>query len=131
MFKLWADECTKCYGGMDLLAVDAVIDELGNYHILELNGTAIGIQPVHWQEDSMRLVYLVVDKMNTVFCDQLKEKPTEISENTPVPATEWNRLNKVMQNYEKEIATLRDLLKKEKDIKEKKEEGFLSSVFNF
>jgi len=128
-FKLWADECAKCYGGMDLLAVDAVLDEHGNYHILELNGTAIGIQPQHWTEDSMRLVYLVLDKMNSIFCaePEKSEAPTLSSS-----ATEWNKTNKVMLEYEKEIAMLKEMLKyKEKEDKEKKEDSFFSSVFNF
>jgi len=117
-FKLWADECAKCYGGMDLLAVDAVLDEHGNYHILELNGTAIGIQPQHWTEDSMRLVYLVVEKMNSVFCAE----PEKSEASTPSSsAAEWNKTNKLMLEYEKEIAKLKEMLKyKEKEDNEKK-----------
>jgi len=123
-FKLWADECAKCYGGMDLLAVDAVLDEHGNYHILELNGTAIGIQEQHWAEDSNRLVYLVVERMNSIFCAE-HNKPTESI--ASISASEWNTLNSRMQVYEKEIASLKELLKnKEKDKETKKEEGFFS-----
>ena len=85
-FKLWADECAKCYGGstrlsfllqvsgvlnaylgMDLLAIDVLVDKEGNYWILELNGTAIGIQAQYWAEDSACLVDLVVDRMSSHF----------------------------------------------------------------
>eukprot|EP01123_Difflugia_compressa_P001387 TRINITY_DN1159_c0_g1_i1.p1 TRINITY_DN1159_c0_g1~~TRINITY_DN1159_c0_g1_i1.p1 ORF type:complete len:281 (-),score=57.10 TRINITY_DN1159_c0_g1_i1:35-808(-) len=131
-FKIWADECAKCYGGMDLLAVDAVLDENGNYHILELNGSAIGIQAQHWTEDSKRLVYLVIDRMNEIFC---KSDDIPPSQNTmddvsnSMPALEWNKMNETLQHYEKEIADLKQKIRSME--KEKKEDGFLSSVFNF
>jgi len=123
-FKLWADECSKCYGGMDLLAVDAVIDEHGNYHILELNGTAIGIQPHHWEEDSKRLVHLVLDKMNSVFCSKSVESVTI---ETKSSAQEWNHLNNMLKNLEQENAQLKAQLK---ELNEKpKETGIFSSFF--
>ncbi len=43
-YKLWADKCSKEFGGMDLLAVDALHEKDTNkYHILEMNSSAIGI----------------------------------------------------------------------------------------
>uniref|UniRef100_A0A6B2L6I4 ATP-grasp domain-containing protein n=1 Tax=Arcella intermedia TaxID=1963864 RepID=A0A6B2L6I4_9EUKA len=125
-FKLWADECSKCYGGTDLLAIDAVIDEHGKYHILELNGTAIGIQPQHWVEDSQRLVYITIQKMEEVFCKDKSEGPATQAAKT---ASDFNSMNKIIQEYEKEIAKLKSLLKNKDE--EKKEESFFSSVFNF
>src|SRR5690349_18251960 len=64
----------------ELLAVDALCDHKGNYHILELNGistrfgsiyqigSAIGIKSQFWKEDSESIVELTLDKMNKVFC---------------------------------------------------------------
>jgi hypothetical protein len=44
--KRWADLAALSHGGSDMLAVDAVVDCDGNKFIIEVNGTAIGIQPV-------------------------------------------------------------------------------------
>jgi hypothetical protein len=59
MFKLWADECSKCFGGLDVCAVDALKkknpDGSISYVIIELNGTACGFQSDSWLEDSTRL----------------------------------------------------------------------------
>ena len=41
-YKLWADECSKLFGGMDILAVDVIRTENGTEHILEVNDSAIG-----------------------------------------------------------------------------------------
>jgi hypothetical protein len=127
-FKLWADECSKCYGGMELLAVDAVMDLSGNYHILELNGTAIGIQPRHWSEDSQRLVHLVIQRMNQIFCNSQLESQSQPTETSASPAaSEWIHLNKMLQSYEKENAELKELLKKGQE--KPKETGLFSSFF--
>jgi len=67
-FKLWADECSKCFGGMDLLAVDALHGEDGRDHIIELNGTAIGIKAIHWEEDTKVLRDLCIERMSALYC---------------------------------------------------------------
>jgi hypothetical protein len=127
-FKLWADECSKCYGGMELLAVDAVLDEHGNYHILELNGTAIGIQPQHWTEDSQRLVYLVLDRMNSIYCSDKIANETEAS--TVNSAADWIHLNNMLKSYEKENAQLKAQLKQlREELKTKENTGLFSSFF--
>lgn len=51
-FKLWADECSKLFGGLDILAVDAVHSvEHDKVVILELNDTAIGLAHRHEAAD--------------------------------------------------------------------------------
>jgi hypothetical protein len=58
-FKLWADECGKAFGGLDLFAVDALErkreDGTDEYVIIELNGSACGFQTNSWKEDSITL----------------------------------------------------------------------------
>jgi D-alanine-D-alanine ligase-like ATP-grasp enzyme len=39
---MWMDECCKMFGGLDILSLDAVVDEKGNHTILEVNDTATG-----------------------------------------------------------------------------------------
>jgi hypothetical protein len=55
-FKLWADECAKCFGGLDILAVDALYGKNGKYKILELNTSAIGLLPKKWEEDTLHIL---------------------------------------------------------------------------
>lgn len=76
---------------MDLLAVDAVCDHDGNYHILELNGphqtsfcmthnsqgSAIGIKSQFWNEDSEAIVELCMDKLNKVYCSASATSTTD------------------------------------------------------
>jgi len=66
--KLWADECAKCFGGMDILAVDALHGKDGKDYIIELNDTAIGILADRWEEDSITLRDLTLDRMDTIYC---------------------------------------------------------------
>jgi len=52
---------------MDLLAVDALHGKDGKEYILELNGTAIGILPKHWQQDTVVIKEEVIKKLNEVY----------------------------------------------------------------
>ena len=73
-FKLWADECAKCFGGMDILAVDAIFGrKTQKYHIIELNGTAIGILPERWEADSIYIAGMVVDRLNGHYCQPVEQ----------------------------------------------------------
>ena len=64
--KRWADLAALSYGGSDMLAVDAVVDCDGNKFIIEINGTAIGIQAQFWEEDSQHVAALALRRMNQV-----------------------------------------------------------------
>jgi synapsin len=69
-YKLWVDEAAKCFGGMDMLAIDAIHGVDGKDHIIELNGTAIGIKAQYWEEDSKTVSQLCIDKMNAIYAKQ-------------------------------------------------------------
>jgi len=64
---LFPDECSKIFGGLDILSIDAVIDENGKHTILEINDTATGLNPFHVEEDVGYIKELVLGKMAEAF----------------------------------------------------------------
>eukprot|EP01105_Mastigella_eilhardi_P007691 TRINITY_DN1929_c0_g1_i3.p1 TRINITY_DN1929_c0_g1~~TRINITY_DN1929_c0_g1_i3.p1 ORF type:complete len:326 (+),score=83.47 TRINITY_DN1929_c0_g1_i3:67-1044(+) len=62
-YKLWADEASKMFGGMDMLALDAIVDKNGNEYILEVNGSALGLAPEKEIENLRAIRDLVVQRM--------------------------------------------------------------------
>ncbi|KAJ3035163.1 synaptotagmin C2 domain protein, Syn1 [Rhizophlyctis rosea] len=69
-YRLWVDECAKCFGGMDLLSVDALRGKDGKDYIIEMNGTATGLHPSCVREDSLVIRDLVLERMNRLFVCQ-------------------------------------------------------------
>jgi synapsin len=64
-FKLWADECSKIFGGLDWFAIDVAHGKDGNDYILELNGSAIGL--TYWKEDTLKIRDMCIKRMNSLF----------------------------------------------------------------
>jgi len=64
-YMAWINECSKIFGGLDILSLDAVIDDKGNHTILEVNDTATGLNPFHKEEDTKYICDLVVEKLKT------------------------------------------------------------------
>jgi len=62
-YKLWAEECSKIFGGLDILSIDCLVDEQGTHTILEVNDTATGLNPYHVEEDTMHIRDLVLQRM--------------------------------------------------------------------
>ncbi|KAL6052270.1 Asparaginyl-tRNA synthetase, cytoplasmic (Asparagine--tRNA ligase) (AsnRS) [Balamuthia mandrillaris] len=75
--KLWAEECSKLFGGMDILAVDALHGKDGKDYIIELNATAIGVLASMWEEESIVLRDLVLQRMNQLYCGEEGGTKTE------------------------------------------------------
>jgi len=73
-YRVWAEEASKQFGGIELLAIDAVVDKEGNHFIIELNGSAIGILTEVWAEQSTIIVGLVEAKMNKLLAEKEEEK---------------------------------------------------------
>lgn len=64
-YKLWADEASKLFGGLDVLTVDVIRDsETGNEYILEVNGTSSGLSQDHAAEDNGYIRDIVLERMN-------------------------------------------------------------------
>lgn len=66
-YKLWADECSKCFGGLDIVTVDAIHSSVDDSeHILEMNGTSSGFMPDCADEDNGHVADVVVAKMEAL-----------------------------------------------------------------
>uniref|UniRef100_A0A6B2L9R0 ATP-grasp domain-containing protein n=1 Tax=Arcella intermedia TaxID=1963864 RepID=A0A6B2L9R0_9EUKA len=72
--KLWADECAKMMGGLDIMALDVIVTKDGKEYVIEINDTAIGLMYPHDKEDLQHIKELVLLRMNQHFCPHLLNK---------------------------------------------------------
>ncbi|MFX0102514.1 MAG: hypothetical protein ACFFCS_23305 [Candidatus Hodarchaeota archaeon] len=63
-YKSWVDECSKLFGGMDILALDVLQLENGDEIILELNDCQIGFAEEYEEEDMMSVTKLITKKLH-------------------------------------------------------------------
>jgi hypothetical protein len=63
--ETWAAECAKIFGGLDILALDVLVDTEGKETIIELNDTACGLMYEFEHEDCARIRDLLVDKLSS------------------------------------------------------------------
>eukprot|EP00440_Ansanella_granifera_P071887 gb/GFBE01078012.1/.p1 GENE.gb/GFBE01078012.1/~~gb/GFBE01078012.1/.p1 ORF type:complete len:349 (+),score=79.94 gb/GFBE01078012.1/:1-1047(+) len=69
-YKKWADAAAEMFGGLDILTVDAIVEEeTGSELILEVNGTSSGLHPDKAEEDNTFIKELLLQKMNAALCD--------------------------------------------------------------
>lgn len=69
-YRLWVESASEMFGGLDILAVDAIVEEgTGKEYILEVNGTSIGLHPDYAAEDNQHIRDLVLQRMNDALCD--------------------------------------------------------------
>jgi glutathione synthase/RimK-type ligase-like ATP-grasp enzyme len=68
-WRKWADEASKMFGGLDILTVDAIVEEgTEKEFILEVNGTSSGFHPDCEVEDNMHIREIVLERMNEELC---------------------------------------------------------------
>jgi len=68
-WRFWADSAAELFGGLDILTVDAIVEEgTGKEHILEVNGTSSGLHPDCEDEDNGYIREVVLDAMNRALC---------------------------------------------------------------
>lgn len=65
-YKLWIDECAQIFGGLELCALDVLVNEDGTETILELNDTGMGLN-YKPEEDHQYVKEVVIDKMRSLF----------------------------------------------------------------
>jgi glutathione synthase/RimK-type ligase-like ATP-grasp enzyme len=69
-WKRWADEASEMFGGLDILTVDAIVEQSTNKeYILEVNGTSSGLHPDCSEEDNKHIRDLVIEKMTMLLCN--------------------------------------------------------------
>ena len=68
-WRRWVHEAASMFGGLDIFAVDAITEDgTGQEHILEVNGTSIGLHPDHAAEDNLHIRDLALAQMNAALC---------------------------------------------------------------
>merc|ERR1711920_22465 len=68
-WRAWADAASEMFGGLDILTVDAIVEEgSGRELILEVNGTSSGLHPERAAEDNMHIRDLTLQRMNSELC---------------------------------------------------------------
>lgn len=65
-YTLWIQECSKLFGGLDLLEIDILQDKQGKEYILEMGDTATGFAPWWEEEDNEHLKDLLLQKMQSI-----------------------------------------------------------------
>jgi len=126
-YKLWADECSKCYGGMDLLAVDAVHGKDGKDYILELNGTAIGLGPEFENDDLQVIRDLVLEKLQQRYSKTSKPEQKQLKGEEEVQIAHLNLQNQFQhlqiqnQHLEEELKQARAQLRQRKPTADSRE----------
>lgn len=68
-WKGWADAAAGIFGGLDILTVDAIVEEgTGKEYIIEVNGTSSGLHPDYSAEDNKHIASLVLERMEEELC---------------------------------------------------------------
>ncbi len=78
-FKLWVDEVSQLFGGMDIVAVEGIMGKDGKEYIIEVNDSAVGLLGESQEEDRRLIAELVLAKMEA-FC-----KPTQTNIRYHIP----------------------------------------------
>jgi len=65
--KLWANNCSKMFGGLDIFALDVIHTKDGHDIILEINDSSFGLMWKYEDEDKLKIKRVVLEKMNHYF----------------------------------------------------------------
>ncbi|ESP04565.1 hypothetical protein LOTGIDRAFT_135981, partial [Lottia gigantea] len=62
-YKLWLDECSQLFGGLDMVSVEAIQGKDGKDYIIEVNGSSMNLLGETQEEDRRQISELVLQRM--------------------------------------------------------------------
>ncbi|XP_076033214.1 synapsin isoform X4 [Oratosquilla oratoria] len=62
-YKAWVDEVSSLFGGLDICAIEAIVDKSGREHIIEVNDSALSLMGDTQEDDRRYIAELVATKM--------------------------------------------------------------------
>ncbi|CAH8581664.1 unnamed protein product [Heterobilharzia americana] len=65
-FKLWIDEVSRLFGGLDICSIDALQSKSGEYFIYEANGSDMTLYGDGQEIDRMEIAELVIQRMQSL-----------------------------------------------------------------
>lgn len=96
-YKLWADECSQLFGGLDMLSVQAIEGKDGRECIIEVNDSTMSLLGGNQSDDYRLIADLVINKMESYFRPPSgglhQPYPTVVEECTPSPQTASQEAN--------------------------------------
>lgn len=81
-YKLWVDEVSSLFGGLDICAIEAIVDKTGNEHIIEVNDSALTLMGDSQEDDRRYIAELVAIKMQDNCFPQGATRPAELTRGT-------------------------------------------------
>lgn len=62
-YKLWVDEVSELFGGLEICALEIIVGKDGKEHIIEVNDSALTLMGDSQEEDRRHIADLVTHRM--------------------------------------------------------------------
>jgi len=117
-YKVWIEEVSSLFGGLELCSLEAVVDTAGKEYIIEVNDCAMGLMGEAQDDDRKNIAELVINEMET-HC----KPPEVVAPKTAASGSEaGSRPDSSLSNTESiEKGKGENIENKDKDKKEMKE----------
>ncbi|XP_033647639.1 synapsin-like isoform X1 [Asterias rubens] len=79
-FKMWVDECSELFGGMDIVAVEAIHGKDNKDYIIEVNDSSMSLLGENPEDDRKQIADIVIQKMHaTHLANSMSKTPSSSS----------------------------------------------------
>ncbi|XP_071552793.1 synapsin [Panulirus ornatus] len=78
-YKVWVDEVSSLFGGLDICAIEAIVDKSGAEHIIEVNDSALTLMGDSQEDDRRYIAELVAIKMQDACQVKGATRPAELT----------------------------------------------------